>query len=96
MEYNNLIDLVNDAIKIDLLASKQNNCENTLENSFVWINLRGNNVICKTEVYHSWCKDIAKEVRILNNGYISKDVLPLIYRLIEEISEEKYCELYGK
>lgn len=96
MEYTNLIDLVNDAIKIDLLASKQNNCENTLENSFVWINLRGNNVICKTEVYHSWCKDIAKEVRILNNGYISKDVLPLIYRLIEEISEEKYCELYGK
>lgn len=96
MEYTNLIDLVNDAIKIDLLASKQNNCENTLENSFVWINLRGNNVICKTEVYHSWCKDIAKEVRILNGGYISKDNLPLIYRLIEEISETKFIELYGE
>ena len=102
MEHSNFIDLVAEALRIDLANEykdedkKRNpNCENTLKNSFVWINLKGSDVLCKTEIYHSWCKEIAKEVRILNNGHIDSQTLTIIYHLIETYSERKFIELYG-
>jgi hypothetical protein len=101
MEYTNFIDLVAQAIEIDLANDykdedkKRNpNCENTLKNCYVWINLKGADMLCKTEIYHSWCKDIAKEVRILN-GFIDSNTLTIVYHLIEMQSEKKYLELYG-
>ena len=93
MEYTNFIDLVAQAINIDLATPTES--ETTLKNSFVWINFKGADMLCKTETYHSWCKDIAKEVRILN-GFIDSNTLTIVYHLIEMQSEKKYLELYGK
>lgn len=94
MEYHDLVELVEKALEIDL--ANDSGSENTLKNSYVWVNLRGGEMLCKTEVYHSWCKDVCKEVRILNKTHLNHTSIAVIYKLIEELSELKYCELYGK
>ena len=95
----NLINLVEQAIEIDLInpeeSTESGTHSTTLKNSYCWVNLNGSNILIKTEVYHSWCKIIAKEVRILaNDRYFNEKELAIIYHLISMYSQTIYQEKY--